>query len=154
MVIELKVAKSPKELREVLMATKGADQVIIDTASANPFDKESMKTLARLVGVVEMDPILILPAGSDAEEAGEMAQIFATIGAQRSLPTRVDVARRLGSLLAAAYQGGLAFTDISSTAKVADGLSQLNSKRLTQLLMPRAEGAKMQKAQGSTQKAG
>jgi flagellar biosynthesis protein FlhF len=75
-----------------------------------------------------------------------MAQIFATIGAQRLLPTRIDVARRLGSLLAASFEGGLAFTDFSATAKVADGLSKLTSKRLTQLLMPRAERASLQNA--------
>ena len=75
-----------------------------------------------------------------------MGEIFATLGVKRLLPTRVDVARRLGSLLAASYQGGLSFSDISGTAKVVDGLSQLTSKRLTQLLMPRAERAKMQNA--------
>ena len=152
--IKLKIAKSPTQLKEVLLETKSADQVIIDTAGTNPFSTESIKYLARLIGTADVTPILVLPAGSDAEEAGEMAQIFATVGAQRLLPTRVDVARRLGSLLSAAYHGGLSFTDISSTAKVADGLSQLNSKRLTQLLMPRAEGAKMQTVQGSIKKAG
>ena len=146
MEIDLKVAKTPTALKELLLETKDMDQVIIDTAGTNPFDQESLKYLARLIGAAETDPVLVMPASTNADEAGEMAQIFSTIGAQRLLPTRVDVARRLGSLLAAAYQGGLAFTEVSATAKVADGLSQLTSKRLTQLLMPRAEGAKMQKA--------
>lgn len=144
--IDLKVAKSPTALKEVLLETKAMDQVIIDTAGANPFDTESVKNLARLIGAAEMDPVLVMPANTNAEEAGEMAQIFATVGAQRLLPTRIDVARRLGSLLSSAYQGGLAFAEVSATAKVADGLHQLTSKRLTQLLMPRAEGAKMHKA--------
>jgi len=144
--IELKVAKSPTALKEILLETKAFDQVIIDTAGTNPFDSESTKTLARLIGAAEIDPVFVLPASTNADEAGEIAHIFATIGAQRFLPTRVDVARRLGSLLTAAYQGGLAFAEVSATAKVADGLSQLTSKRLTQLLMPRAEGVKMHKA--------
>lgn len=144
--IDLRVAKTPTALKEILLEIKNVDQIIIDTAGTNPFDTDSIKHLARLIGAAEMDPVLVLPASTNADEAGEIAQIFATIGAQRLLPTRVDVARRLGSLLAAAYQGGLSFTEVSATAKVADGLSQLTSKRLTQLLMPRAEGAKMQKA--------
>ncbi len=147
--IDLKIAKSPTALKEALLETKAMDQVIIDTAGTNPFDTESIKTLARLIGAAEILPILVMPANTNAEEAGEIAQIFATIGAQRLLPTRVDVARRLGSLLSAAYHGGLAFTEVSATAKVANGLSQLTSKRLTQLLMPRAEGAKMQKARNA-----
>ena len=144
--IDLKVAKSPTALKEVLLETKSCDQVIIDTAGANPFDPTSIKNLARLIGAAEIDPVFVLPASTNADEAGEIASIFATIGAQRFLPTRVDVSRRLGSLLTAAYSGGLAFAEVSATAQVADGLSQLTSKRLTQLLMPRAEGAKMHKA--------
>lgn len=147
--IDLKIANTPAALKEVLLELRGFDQVIIDTSGANPFDKDSVKQLARLIGAAEIDPILVLPAGIHADEAGEMAQIFATLGAQRLLPTRVDVARRLGSLLAAAYSGGLAFTEVSATAKVADGLSQLTSKRLTQLLMPQANTAKMQKARNA-----
>jgi flagellar biosynthesis protein FlhF len=144
--VELKVAKTPTALKEVLLETKGCDQVIIDTAGANPFDSESIKNLARLIGSNDIDPVLVLPASTNAEEAGEIAQIFSNLGAQRLLPTRVDVARRLGSLLTAAYQGGLAFTEVSATARVADGLSQLTSKRLTQLLMPRVKDAKIQNA--------
>lgn len=143
MEIDLKVAKSPTGLKEVLLETRTFDQVIIDTAGTNPFDTESVKNLARMIGAAEMEPVLVMPANTNADEAGEIAQIFATIGAQRLLPTRVDVARRLGSLLAAAYQGGLAFAEVSATAKVADGLSQLTSKRLTQLLMPLPISAKM-----------
>lgn len=144
--VELKTAKTPTALKEILLETKGMDQVIIDTAGTNPFDVEQVKHLARLIGSAEIDPILVMPANTNADEAGEMAEIFATIGAERLLPTRVDASRRLGSLLTSAYQGGLSFAEVSATAKVADGLSQLTSKRLTQLLMPRAEGAKMQKA--------
>lgn len=147
--IDLKIANSPAALKEILLELRGFDQVIIDTSGANPFDKDSVKHLARLIGTAEMDPILVLPAGINADEAGEIAQIFANLGAQRLLPTRVDVARRLGSLLAAAYSGGLAFTEVSATAKVADGLSQLTSKRLTQLLMPKAEGVTMHKARNA-----
>ena len=144
--IDLKVAKSTTSLKEILLEMKSVDQIIIDTAGTNPFDTQNVKTLAQIIGSTEMDSVLIMPANTNAEEAGEMAQIFATIGVQRLLPTRVDVARRLGGLLAAAYQGGLTFSEVSATAKVAEGLSQLTSKRLTQLLMPKAESAKMQSA--------
>ena len=141
MKIDLKKASSPKELRERLEEAKGADQVIIDTAGVNPFDPESVKLVARLIGTVDCDPILVIPAGIDADESGEIARVFATIGAKSMIPTRVDVARRLGSLLSAAHQGGLGFAEVSNTAKVADGLAPMSAKRLTQLLMPRAESA-------------
>jgi len=145
--IDLKAAKSSSALKEMLLAASATDLVIIDTAGSNPFDTTAMKNLASLIGAIDVDPVLVIPAGTHPEEAGEMAQIYATIGAQRFLPSRVDVARRLGSMLCAAYQGGLAFTDVSATAQVADGLSSLTPKRLTQLLMPRVERAKIPNAQ-------
>lgn len=141
MKIDLKKASNPKELRDVLATIKSADQIVIDTAGVNPFDPESVKIVARLIGAADCDPVLVIPAGMDADESGEIARVFATIGARSMIPTRVDVARRLGSLLSAAHHGGLSFAEISNTAKVADGLAPMSAKRLTQLLMPRAEDA-------------
>ncbi len=141
MKIDLKKAQGPKGLKDILTTLKGADQIIIDTAGVNPFDPESVKLLARLIHASEGDPVLVLPAGMDADESGEIARVFATIGAKALIPTRVDVARRLGSLLSAAHHGGLGFAEVSNTAKVADGLSPMSAKRLTQMLMPRAEDA-------------
>lgn len=141
MKIDLKKAGTPQELKARLAEIKNVDQIVIDTAGVNPFDPESVKLLARLIHAAESDPILVIPAGLNADESGEIARVFAAIGATSMIPTRVDVARRLGSLLSAAHQGGLSFAEVSSTAKVADGLSPLSAKRLTQMLMPRAEVA-------------
>jgi len=152
--IELKTADTPKALKEALMSCRKADQIIIDTASTNPFDKEQVKTLALMMGAIDTNSILVLPAGLQADEAGDMGRIFATIGARYLLPTRVDVARRLGALLSAAHQGGLTFADVSSTAKVADGLTALSAKKLTQLLMPRAERDTMTSASSSRTSSG
>jgi flagellar biosynthesis protein FlhF len=146
MKIDLKKASTPQDVKARLSEIKNADQIIIDTAGVNPFDPESVKLLARIIGVADMDPVLVLPAGMDADESGDVARVFAMVGARSLLPTRVDVTRRLGSLLSAAQLGGLSFTEVSNTAKVADGLSPLSARRLTQLLMPRAIAATMTNA--------
>jgi len=146
MKIDLKKAATPQELKARLSEIKNVDQIVIDTAGVNPFDPESIKPLARFIHASEGDPVLVIPAGMDAAESGDVARVFATIGAKAMIPTRIDVARRLGSLLSAAYQGGLSFAEVSNTAKVADGLSPLSAKRLTQLLMPRIEDAALAKA--------
>lgn len=141
--IELHCVREPVELKELLLSVKDADQILIDTAGANPFDRDSIGGLSSWTNAVDLTPVFVMPANTHAEEAAEMAEIFSAIGAERLFVSRIDVARRLGSLLSAAYTGGLSFCDISATPKVADGLSQLNSKRLTQLLMPRANTSKM-----------
>ncbi|MEM9469543.1 MAG: AAA family ATPase [Pseudomonadota bacterium] len=149
--IELLSADTPKALKEALIKSKRADQIIIDTASLNPFDTNQVKELAKMIGAADMNVLCVMPAAIHADEAGEIARITAMIGARYLLPTRVDSTRRLGALLTAAQQGGLTFADVSSTPKVADGLSALSAKKLTWLLMPKAENATMSKADLSTQ---
>ena len=136
--INLQKAKTPQELRSITEDLRQYnDQVIVDTSGLNPFDTSDVKILAKLIGAIDTRPVLVLPAGIDADESGEMARIFAAIGATEILPTRVDIARRLGSILAAAHQGGLSFSDVSATPKVAQGLTPMTPKSLSQLLVPR-----------------
>ena len=113
------------------------DQVIIDTTGVNPFSKTDVRDLARLMHATDIESVLVLPSGIDADEAGEMGRVFATLGVKSILPTRVDIARRLGSLLSAAHYGNLEFADASMTAKVAQGLTPLSPRTLAQLLVPR-----------------
>lgn len=139
--IDLITAKDAKELRALLADMKEKDQIFIDTSGVNPFEPESVKLLARLINADNISPVMVSPAGIEADECGEMARVFATIGAQSILPTRIDVARRIGGILTAAHQGGLRFAEMSNTPKVAEGLTPLSPQRLTQILMPRARKA-------------
>lgn len=143
MKIPLKKASDAATLKAAMAECSGVDQLLIDTPGANPFQPESMKELARMIHAGPIEPIMVLPAGIDADESGEMARVFAALGARSLMPSRIDVARRLGGLLAAAHQGSLSFTDASDTARVADGLVPLTPKRLTQLLMPRPKADTM-----------
>lgn len=136
--VELRKADSPAGLKQQLEALKGCDQIVIDSAGMNPFNTEDVKKLARLIGAGDIEPYLVLPGGMDAEESGEIGRVFATIGAHTLVPSRIDMARRLGGLLSAAHHGGLSFADASNTPKVADGLLSLNPKVLSKLLMPAA----------------
>lgn len=136
--VKLHTAQDYKTLR--LMANEMRmrhDQVIIDTSGVNPFSKYELKELARLMHATDIDSVLVLPAGIDADEAGEMGRIFSTLGVESIMPTRIDVARRLGCLLSAAYYGNLSLADASMTAGVAQGLSPLSPRTLAQLLVPR-----------------
>lgn len=136
--IDLQKAANPQDLRNILANLRGCDQVLIDTAGINPFEKEDVKILARLIGAAEIQPFVVMPGGIDAEESGEMARVFSTIGVHTMIPTRIDMARRVGGLLSAAHQGGLSFADASNTPKVADGLVSLSPKNMAKLLMPSA----------------
>lgn len=144
--VPLKRAETPADLKAILADMRGFDQVLIDTPGVNPFDKNDIRTLARLIGAGDITPTMILPAGTDTDEAAEMARVFSTIGTQGVLPTRVDIARRLGGLLSAAHYGNLHFTDASHTPKVADGLFAMTPKDLSRMLMPGAFKAPTRRA--------
>jgi flagellar biosynthesis protein FlhF len=139
--IDLRRVTSPAELTMTIRDMSGMDYVFIDTAGTLPYDQDDMKDLARLLTAADMDPVLALPAGMDASEAGEVARIFSAVGARRLIPTRLDVGRRLGGLLAAAHQGGLSFAEVSFSPQVAEGFTAMTPARLTDFLLPRSQRA-------------
>lgn len=137
--IPLLKARNPAELKALTdKLSEEKDQVVVDTSGLNPFNLDDVKVLAKLIVTVQARPILALPGGIDADESGEMARVFATIGVTEVLPTRIDIARRLGGILAAAHHGSLSLSDYSHTPMVSQGLAPLSPKTLSRLLMPSA----------------
>lgn len=63
----------------------------------------------------------MLPAGLDVSEATELAHAFASLGAKLLVATRMDLARRIGGILAAAA-AGLALAEAGIGPGAADGL--------------------------------
>lgn len=137
--LDLQTALDSETLNDALAAGQLANAdalTLIDTGGANPFDPQEMEELGRLLGAIDCETVLVLPAGYDCEEAAEIAQAFAKLGARRLLVTRLDAARRLGSILVAADVAKLKFCDSSVTPHVADGLNAVNPVSLARLLLP------------------
>lgn len=137
--VPLVKARDPAEVKTAVEKASGADQILIDTGGINPFAVEEVRDLARLVASSGAETLLAMPAGGDAEESGEIARVFSAIGVRWLMPTRLDIARRLGGLLEAAHQGAMSFSEASDTPQVADGLRALSPASLCTLLMPQAQ---------------
>lgn len=137
-------------LPDAISVRKNADQVIVDTAGINPFDAAAVGALGRAIKQINADAVLVLPAGMDAAESGEIAAAFQAAGATRLLATRLDGARRFGNLLAAAYRGRLRFCDVASSSNVTVPLSPLNPMALAQLLLPDHESTAKAERQTGT----
>ena len=120
--LKLLAVEDTDALADALSVQRGVEQVLIDNAGRNPFDPDDMNDLGDLLNAADLEPVLVLPAGCDAAEAAEVGSSFRELGARRLLLTRLDMTRRLGSLLAIAYEARLSFSDISATPQVAEGL--------------------------------
>lgn len=137
--LKLLTVEDELSLADALGVNRGVDQVVIDTAGRNPFDPEDMDELRRMIARTQVEPVLVMPAGIDAQEAAEMGGLFRAVGVRRVLVTRLDLTRRFGSVLAAVYEARLTFCDVSISAKVADGLTSLNPVALARMMMPHYE---------------
>jgi flagellar biosynthesis protein FlhF len=100
-----------------------------------------MDYLQALIEAADVEPILVMAAGGDPEEAAEIGEAFAAIGATRLFASRLDTTRRLGSILATAEAGQLAFCDVSASPHVASGISPISAVALARLIMPQSAEA-------------
>lgn len=138
--IDLKRARGPEALRRSIDALRQQCEVIfVDSPGANPFRPSDVEFLAALAEAADVEPILVLAAGGDAIEAAEIAEAFGGAGATRLLPTRLDMTRRLGAIMAAADAAQLMFCDCSASPHVANGVTPLSAVSMARLIVPRSE---------------
>ena len=97
-------------------------------------DANQADELAALSGTAAATMVVVLPAGLDTAEAADLAQAFAALSATFMIATRLDVARRLGGVLAAAERG-LILAEAGVGPGAADGLAPLTPELLASRLM-------------------
>ncbi len=85
-----------------------AAPVLIDTPGCDPFDPAQLEELTALATTIDAAVVLVLPGGLDPAEAADLAVAYAAAGASLLVATRLDLARRLGGILAASAGARLA----------------------------------------------
>ena len=119
--ISLIVACHPVTLGRALTRRQNAAPVLVDTPGCDPFDPAQVEELTALAATTGAAMVLVLPAGLDPAESTDQARAYAASGARLLVATRLDLARRLGGILAAA-NAGLALTEAGIGPGAADGL--------------------------------
>jgi flagellar biosynthesis protein FlhF len=132
--VSLVVASHPATLARALQQRTNGAPVLIDTSGADPFNCGQMDAVGALVATANALPILVLPAGQDALEAAEAAAAFAATGVRHFIPTRLDLARRMGSVLAAAVAGSMSLSEAGVGPGATDGLAPLTAALLAERL--------------------
>jgi flagellar biosynthesis protein FlhF len=138
--LELRQVRSPELLGQAVneMMPK-YDLVFIDSPGLNPFSHHDMEYLKTLIASADLEPILVMAAGGDASEAADIGESFGASGATRLLATRLDMTRRLGSVLSAASAGQLMFSEVSLNPHVATGLCAVNPVSMARMILPPEE---------------
>lgn len=132
--VHMEIARNPKQLKAAL---KGREKEItlIDSAGANPYDESDLELLRELLKAGDIEPIFVLQAGGDADDAADLAKNMKSLGAERMIITKLDSAKRLGGLVAAALENELALANFSATPNVGKGLEPMTPKALSSQLL-------------------
>jgi flagellar biosynthesis protein FlhF len=120
--IKLHVAASPIALSRAITNRPTKDgPVLIDMQGSNPLDPLESTYLKAFASAAQAQLVAVLAAGTDAEEAIDMANALRAAGSSRLIATKLDVSRRLGAVVAAGTILNLAELGIGSGA--ADGMT-------------------------------
>ena len=145
--LELVAASQPVSLACAMAKRPDGAPVLIDMAGVDCRNGAERDEVAALAAVTGARLALVLPAGLDAAEATEISTSFAEAGAELIVATRLDLTRRLGSLLHAVYASGMSFVEAGISADAANGLHPMTASLLAKRL--RAGVASAPKGKGS-----
>ncbi len=127
---------SAQDLVNTLDEYSDIDYIFVDMPGLNPFDPSAINVIDDYIVASGCEPILVLPAATDSYESEDLSKIYASIGVKAILPTRLDMARRYGGLLSAAYAGRLSFIEAGVSQNVVGGLKDLTAQNLAKYLIP------------------
>lgn len=131
----MRLAPAPIEPEPASLPSDGL--VVVDTPGVNPFDRRDMVELAATVRRLGLEAVLVMPAGLDIGDAVEAAAAFQVLGVRRMITTRLDAARRLGGILAAA-ELGLELAWATTGPEIGRPLVPWTPSGLARLLLARA----------------
>lgn len=123
----------PQILTPAVLSEANEGLAIIDGPGMNPFNITDRTEIEKLINVTGAEPILVISAGAEAEEAAQIGEIFFALGVQRFIATQIDTTRRLGNILTIAA-AGLACADAGIGRTLIDTLVPMNPLALARLL--------------------
>jgi len=128
--LTLILAPDAVTLARALARPRSPGPVLIDCPGTDPFHAPDREEIQAFAATAKAVVILVLPAGLCPDEAADLGQAYARAGATHLVATRLDLARRVGSILAAAHAARLALAEAGIGPGAADGLVPLTPELL------------------------
>ena len=124
------IVESPLDVQQIIKTHKPTGAVILDTPGVSPYDGGDVAALSSFREACSAEPVLVLPAGGDAEEYVEWALAFREIGVRRCIVTKFDATRRIGAALRAVHEADLSLAHFSETPFISEGLVDASAEFL------------------------
>ncbi|MER2520896.1 MAG: GTPase [Bdellovibrionales bacterium] len=117
------------------IAMRRNETIYIDTPGRNIFDPREREQTRDLIAAANGEALLTLPAGLEPCDALDMAEEYRAIGVRGLLLTRLDLARRIGSLLRIASESQLPLAGYSASNKVTEPPQPVNPVVLARMIL-------------------
>lgn len=128
------VISNPQDLETFCTNRDRNDVLLIDTPGINPFVEGDCNLLSTYIMALKQPPILVLPAGGDPTETLEQVEAYKTLGVTKLIMTKMDLVKRVGSLITALIGGNLELCAFSSGATLGSLLKPASTKLLGEYL--------------------
>lgn len=123
-----------------MLSTREYNFVLIDTPGINPFIKEEVERISLYTKELKTaEKIMTMDAGRNAADAVEISEVFRKIGAESLLPTRLDLSRRIGSIISIADVCQMKLGAAGVSASIVQGIAKIDANALCKLLLPTAK---------------
>ncbi len=137
--VDFVFCKEPRELfRYIKNHTGDYGCILIDTPGINPFIESELEKVIPFSDSLKCEKILTFDAGRNVDEAVEAAEVFGRLGTTCLLPTRLDLTRRIGSILSIADCCGMSLSAAGVSASIAKGLAEMDAAALAKLVLSRS----------------
>lgn len=120
----VETCEDPAQLGPAVAACTEGAAIFIDTPGINPWDAQDLASAGQWISQSGGEPVWIVSAETDASDMAEIARTYRSLGARRMIATKLDAARRLGGVAAAAAQGQLSLAGITASPFLADGVER------------------------------
>ncbi|WP_264801914.1 P-loop NTPase family protein [Acetobacter nitrogenifigens] len=127
-------------LKLILRERKDGQPVLIDTEALDVYGADAHAILVEIRAIARAQLCLTLPAGMDAEESADIAEIFQKARTKMMIATKFDQSRRVGNIVAAAACG-LALTEAGVGSNIVEGLRRLTPEYLSSRLLHQGDPA-------------
>lgn len=123
-------------LKDAIQENAKNELILIDSSGRNPFNRNEMQDLKKILSSADVEPVLVMPAGIDVQEGTDITRAFMELGATRMIVTKVDMVKRLGSVMGFAHDTPIHLCEMSTSARATDPLQPLNPVTFARLLLP------------------